>query len=59
MDAVPSTTVSQRLSRLVGPPNAPIVMDARVDEDVATDPHLLPGANRRSYHQVARPRQLQ
>ena len=42
---MPSTTeitVSQ-LSRLVGLPNAPTIVDVRVDEDVAADPRLLPG----------------
>jgi hypothetical protein len=47
MDAVPSTPVSQQLSRLVGMPKAP------------ADSHLLSGANRRSYHQDSRLRQLQ
>jgi len=46
MDAVPSTTVSQ-ISCLARLPNAP------------TDPHLLPGANRRPYHQDFRLGQLQ
>jgi rhodanese-related sulfurtransferase len=55
MDAMPSTTeitVSQ-LSRLVGLPNAPTIVDVRVDEDVAADPRLLPGAYRRPYQQVS------
>jgi hypothetical protein len=55
MDAVPSTPVSQQLSRPVGLPNAPTVTDVRVDED---DPQLRPGANHRSHHQDSRPRQL-
>ena len=57
MDAVPSTPVSQ-LSRLTGLPKAPTI-DVRVDEDVAADRGLLPGAYRRSYHQESRLRQLQ
>ena len=52
---MPSTTeitVSQ-LSRLVGLPNAPTIVDVRVDEDVAADPRLLPCAYRRPYQQVS------
>ncbi len=52
---MPSTTeitVSQ-LSRLVGLANAPAVVDVRVDEDVAADPRLLPGAYRRPYQNVS------
>jgi hypothetical protein len=57
MDAVPSTPVPQ-LSRLTGLPKAPTI-DVRVDEDVAADRGLLPGAYRRSYHQGFRLGQLQ
>ena len=52
---MPSTTeitVSQ-LSRLVGLPRAPTIVDVRVDEDVAADPRLLPGASRRPFQKVA------
>ena len=51
---MPSTTeitVSQ-LSRLVGLPNAPTIIDVRLDEDAATDPRLLPGAYRRPFQSV-------
>jgi rhodanese-related sulfurtransferase len=52
---MPSTTeitVSQ-LSRLVGLPRAPAIVDVRLDEDFAADPRLLPGASRRPYQKVA------
>jgi rhodanese-related sulfurtransferase len=55
MDAMPSTTeitVSQ-LSRLVGLPRAPTIIDVRLDDDVAADPRLLPGASRRPFQKVA------
>lgn len=39
-------TVSQ-LSRLIGLPHCPIVVDVRTEEDFAADPRLLPGALRR------------
>ena len=38
-------TVSQ-LSRLVGTPNAPILVDVCIDEDFADDPRFIPGAFR-------------
>ena len=38
-------TVSQ-LSRLIGIPNAPIIIDVRIDEDFAEDPQILPTALR-------------
>jgi rhodanese-related sulfurtransferase len=39
-------TVSQ-LSRLVGLPNAPAIVDVRVEDDYKADPRLLPGSIRR------------
>lgn len=45
-------TVAQ-LSRLVGLPDAPVVIDVRIDEDVAADPVFLPAAVRRDYRKVA------
>jgi rhodanese-related sulfurtransferase len=48
---VPSTTeitVSQ-LSRLIGLPRAPIVVDLRTDEEFASDARLIPGSRRRTF----------
>ena len=45
-------TVAQ-LSRLVGLPDAPAIVDVRIDEDVAADPTFLPGSVRRDYRTVA------
>ena len=55
MDAMPSTTeiTVTQLSRLVGLPTAPAIVDVRIDEDSAADPRLLPGARRRPFQQVA------
>ncbi len=44
-------TVSQ-LSRLVGLPNAPAIIDVRIAEDVAADPRLVPGSCGRDYRSV-------
>lgn len=45
-------TVSQ-LSRLIGTPDAPILIDVRIDEDFAADPQLLPGAVRCPHAAIA------
>jgi rhodanese-related sulfurtransferase len=47
---VPSTTeitVSQ-LSRLIGLPDSPAIIDVRTDEEYVTDPRLIPGSRRRA-----------
>src|SRR6266446_6057189 len=51
---MPSTTeitVSQ-LSRLIGLPHTPIIIDVRPEDDFASDPRLIPGAQRRDAHAV-------
>ena len=40
-------TVSQ-LSRLIGLPHSPAIIDLRRDEDFASDPRLIPGSRRRT-----------
>ena len=52
---MPSTTeiTVTQLSRLVGLPTAPAIVDVRLDEDAAADLRLLPGARRRPFQQVA------
>lgn len=42
-----------QLSRLVGLPDAPELIDVRIDEDVAADPTMLPGSQRRDHRAVA------
>ena len=47
------TSISpDKLSRLVGTANAPVLIDVRVDEDYDADPRLIPGAVRRSHRDV-------
>ena len=39
----------EKLSRLVGTPKAPVLIDVRTDEDFSADPRLIPGALRRPH----------
>jgi rhodanese-related sulfurtransferase len=51
---MPSTTditVSQ-LARLVGLPDAPLIVDVRIDDDYNADPRLLPASQRRDFKAV-------
>ncbi|MEO1612866.1 MAG: chromate resistance protein ChrB domain-containing protein, partial [Pseudomonadota bacterium] len=45
---MPSNTeiTPQQLSRLIGCPDAPVLVDVRIDEDFDADPRLIPGAFR-------------
>jgi len=51
---MPSTTeiTVQQLSRLVGLPDAPVLVDVRVEEDYQADPRLLPASRRRDFRTV-------
>lgn len=42
-----------QLARLVGLPDAPLLLDLRTPEDFAADPRLIPGSRRRSHADVA------
>lgn len=42
-----------QLSRLVGTPDAPTLIDVRIPDDVALDPRILPAAHQRSHENVA------
>ncbi|MDS7594388.1 sulfurtransferase/chromate resistance protein [Agrobacterium tumefaciens] len=42
-----------KLSRIVGTPGAPTLIDVRIDEDFAADPRLLPGSIRQDYRNVS------
>ncbi len=44
---------ADKLWRLVGRPDCPTLIDVRTDEDYEADPRLIPGAQRRSYLNVA------
>ena len=50
--ATPNSIKVDKLSRLIGTPNAPVIIDVRTDEDFAADPRLIPASHRRS-HQTA------
>ncbi len=45
-------TVSQ-LSRRIGLPDTPALVDVRIDEDVEADPRMIPGARRHDYRSVS------
>lgn len=49
----PTEITVQQLSRLIGLPNGPAIVDVRLDEDFALDPRLIPGSCRRSHRNVA------
>lgn len=44
-----NTISVDKLTRLVGTPKCPVLIDARSDEDFAADPRLVPGSFRRSW----------
>jgi len=53
---MPSTTeiTVQQLSRLVGLPGAPTLIDVRTDEDYGADPRLIPASYRRDFRVAAK-----
>src|SRR3954447_23652765 len=42
-----------KLSRLIGRPDCPILIDVQTDEDFGADPRLIPGAIRRPWNKVS------
>jgi len=50
----PSQITVPQLSRLIGLPGAPAVVDVRTEEDFGADPRLIPTARRRDAGDVAR-----
>ncbi|HEX7873367.1 MAG TPA: sulfurtransferase/chromate resistance protein [Sphingobium sp.] len=48
-----NTIAVDKLSRLIGTPKGPAIIDVRTDEDFAADPRLIPGAVRRPWADVA------
>lgn len=51
---LPTEITPSQLARLIGTPEAPVLVDVRIDEDFAADPVLLPAAFRRDHRDVAR-----
>jgi rhodanese-related sulfurtransferase len=47
--ATPDTINVSQLARLVGTPEAPVIVDVRIDTDHASDPRVLPASIRRDY----------
>lgn len=52
MPSLATISVAQLL-RLIGTPDAPVIIDARIDEDVARDPRILPSAIAHDFRSVA------
>lgn len=51
--ASPTEITISQLSRLIGTPDAPSLVDVCVDEDFLADPRLIPGSMRRSHTAIA------
>jgi rhodanese-related sulfurtransferase len=51
--ATPDTINVAQLARLVGTPEAPMILDVRIDTDHAADPRMLPASIRRDYRTVS------
>ena len=49
----PTEITVQQLSRRIGLPDAPAIVDVRIDEDFAADPRLIPGSRRRDFRAAA------
>jgi rhodanese-related sulfurtransferase len=47
-----NTISIEKLSRLIGTPKCPAIIDVRTDDDYETNPRLIPGSVRRSYSEV-------
>jgi rhodanese-related sulfurtransferase len=51
--AAPHTIKFDKLSRLVGTPNAPLIIDVRTEEDFAADPRYIPASLKRNHETVS------
>ena len=51
---MPSNTeiTPKQLARLIGTPEAPVLVDVCIDEDFAADPRLIPGAFRWPFREI-------
>ena len=49
----PTVLTPAQLSRLIGLPDTPLLIDVRIDDDFNADPRALPGAIRRDVRQVS------
>ncbi len=48
----PDAITVQQLSRLIGTPECPVLIDIVIDEDFADDPRFIPGATRHSHQHI-------
>ncbi len=48
----PAEITTAQLGRLIGTPNAPTIIDVRIDPDVEEDPQLIPGARRHAFDEM-------
>ncbi len=51
--ATPDAITVAQLTRLVGTPDAPLLVDVRIDQDHAADPRTLPASIRRDFRTVS------
>ena len=49
----PTEITVKQLDRLIGTPETPVLIDARIDEDFSDDPRLIPGAFRHRFDVIA------
>lgn len=49
----PTEITVPQLSRLVGTPEAPVILDVRIDEDFDADPRIIPASHRRDFRSSA------
>lgn len=49
----PNSIAVDKLARLIGRPDCPVLIDVQTEGDFAADPRLVPGAVRRPFHAVA------
>lgn len=49
----PTEITVQQLARLIGTPDAPVLVDVSIDDDFAADPRLVPGAFRHPFDRIA------
>lgn len=47
--AAPNEITAPQLLRLIGTPDAPVIVDISIDEDFADDPYLVPGSFRHAH----------
>ena len=51
--AAPDTITCAQLTRLIGTPDAPVIIDVRIPQDIEADPRFVPGTIFRSHKNVA------